>query len=209
MAALIMLALAALGVALVSRFGWEGLQEQLELLHPAVAILAMAVLPLFGFSVALVYVVAGAKFGFWLGGAVILGITAFHLTASHWIARSFLRDPLQRMLGRHQRHLPQFPASEGRSIAAMTALVPGPPYFARNYLLALTAIPLNVYFWVCLPIYVLRSYVTLSLGDLGRDISGEKLFALVGIYVLKLAVCGYLLMRLRRKLRGAALTRQE
>lgn len=204
---LVALALLALFVALVTRFGWGELKDQLAALDPALAILAMATLPLFGFSIAVVYVVAGLKFGFWLGGAVIAGITAVHLVASHWIARSLLRKPLQRVLARYQRHLPVFPASEEASVALMVALVPGPPYFARNYLLALTNIPLWRYFWICLPVYTLRSYLTLGLGDLGRDFDRQKLIILVAVYVVKLAICALLWARLRRRLQGVSPTR--
>lgn len=202
MLALITVAAIALAIALATSFGLTHLQEVLARLDPVVAIAAMALLPLVGFSVAVVYIAAGAKFGFWIGGLVIVGITAVHLIVSHWIGRSFLRAPLQRMLARHQHHLPNFPPSESRSIALMVSLVPGPPYFARNYLLALTSIPLSTYFWVCLPVYVVRSYVTLSLGDLSRDLSGPKLALLIAIYIVKLGICGYLLQRLRRRLQG-------
>jgi uncharacterized membrane protein YdjX (TVP38/TMEM64 family) len=195
------LVLIVLGVALLSQFGLSGLQDHLAQLDPKVAIVAMAVLPLFGFSIGVVYLVAGAKFGFWTGGLVIAGITVVHLVASHWIARSFLRRPLQRFFVRHQHHLPEFPSSEQPSVALMAALVPGPPYFVRNYLLALAEIPLRVYFWICLPVYVLRSYVTLALGDLSRAMSRDKLLILIGIYLVKLAICGYLLQRLRRRLK--------
>lgn len=202
MIALITLAAIALAVALATSFGLTHLQDELARLDPVIAIAAMALLPLLGFSVAVVYIVAGAKFGFWLGGLVILGITAVHLIIGHWIGRSFLRAPLQRLLVRHQHHLPKFPSSESRSIALMVSLVPGPPYFVRNYLLALTTIPLRVYFWVCLPVYVVRSYVTLSLGDLSRELSGQKLALLAAIYIVKLGICGYLLQRLRKRLQG-------
>lgn len=202
-------AVVALGLALGSQLGWSHLQEELTQLDPVLAILAMALLPLFGFSIAVVYVVAGAKFGFWMGGLIITGITAFHLVASHWIGRSFLRRSLERVLARHRHHLPGFPASENRSVALMAALIPGPPYFARNYLLALTNIPLRVYFWICLPVYVVRSYVTLSLGDLSLNLTGEKLAVLVGVYLIKLAICGYLLHRLRRRLRGRSITAES
>lgn len=207
MLALIVVALIALGIALVTRFGVAGLQDKLIALDPFVAIAAMALLPLVGFSVAVVYVVAGAKFGVWIGGAVIIGITAVHLIGSHLIARSMLRGPLERWMHRRNRHLPAFPASENRAVAVMAALMPGLPYFARNYALALTSIPLRVYFWVCLPLYVIRSYVTLALGDLSRDGSREKLLWLVAIYVVKLSICAYLLQRLRRRLKGFHPTR--
>jgi uncharacterized membrane protein YdjX (TVP38/TMEM64 family) len=81
----------------------------------------------------------------------------------------------------------------------MASLVPGIPYFARNYLLALSGVPLWTYFWICLPIYVARSYLTIFLGDLSSDPDGQKLFLIVAVYALKLGICAYLIRRLRQR----------
>jgi uncharacterized membrane protein YdjX (TVP38/TMEM64 family) len=120
-----------------------------------------------------------------------------------------LRGPLQRFLKRRNHSLPHAPEGEYASIAAMAALVPGLPYFSRNYLLALTDIPLRVYFWVCLPIYVVRSYMVILLGDIGMDVNRKTLAILIGVYVLKLSICGYLLWRIRRRMKQSALARQR
>ena len=157
----------------------------------------MAVLPIGGFSVGLVYLVAGIKFGPLLGGVAVAGATAVHLVASHWICQTVLREPLRRFLERRNHKLPHAPAGAHKSVAAMAALVPGLPYVARNYLLALTDIPLRVYFWVCLPIYVIRSYIVIMLGDIGADVNRKTLAILVGVYVLKLSICAILLWRIR------------
>lgn len=184
-----------------SRFGWSELQDMLLDFDKPTTIALMAVLPLGGFSIAAVYVIAGAKFGLWQGGLVILGITAFHLLATHALTRTFLRRPMERYLERHRRHLPDLPESENASVAVIVSLVPGLPYFARNYILALSDIPLRTYFWICLPIYVIRSYVTLSLGDLSGHLEAKRVGILVAVYLVKLSICALLLNRVRHRLK--------
>ena len=197
---------AALLVVLYSRseVDLEQISHRVAEFNTAIVLLLMGTLPVVGFSVGLVYLVAGIKFGPVLGGVAVAGVTAFHLLASHWICRTVLREPLQRFLKKRNHSLPHAPAGEHASVAAMAALVPGLPYFARNYLLALTDVPLRVYFWVCLPIYVIRSYIVILLGDIGLHVSGKTLAILVGVYVLKLSICGYLLWRIRRRMKKIA-----
>jgi uncharacterized membrane protein YdjX (TVP38/TMEM64 family) len=154
-----------------------------------------------GFSISLIYLVIGAVFGGPWGIVVVAGITAVHLLASHWIGHGFLRARLQRWLEKRKKHFPTLPPGEEVSVALMMALVPGPPYFARNYLLAVSDIPLRVYFWVCWPVYVARSCVALFLGDLAGEFSPERLLILGSIFALKVGICAYILHRLRKRIR--------
>jgi uncharacterized membrane protein YdjX (TVP38/TMEM64 family) len=203
---LLLAAVAALVIAGISSagFDWAALQDRIAGLNGALVFVLMATLPVTGFSVGVIYLVAGAKFGPLLGGVAVAGATVVHLLLTHWISRSFLRGPLLRLLARRNYQLPVIPAGENAAIAVMAALVPGVPYFARNYLLALSGVPLRTYFWICLPIYVARSYVTIFLGDLSGDPSRRGFVILVAVYAVKLGICAYLLARLRRryKLRG-------
>lgn len=185
-----------------THWSWTEIREGLLHLNPVVAIVLMAVLPIFGFSVAATYVLAGARFGLLGGGLVIAGATAVHLLGSHFVARTFVRDRLQRLLARHRHRIPSIPPGENATLAAMVALVPGLPYFVRNYALALSDVPLRVYFWVCLPIYVLRSYVTLALGDLGAELTLRKAATLGAVLAVKLAICTCLLFRLRARIKA-------
>lgn len=194
-------AVLAAAVWLWGDFEWRALVETLTGFNSAVVFALMATLPIGGFSIMVVYLVAGAKFGPILGGVAVAGATAVHLLASFWIARSVLRGPLQKFLERRGHRLPHVPEGENVSVAAMAVLLPGLPYFARNYLLALTDVPFRIYFWVCLPLYVARSYVTILIGDLGTEPDGRRLAILVGVYVLKLSVCAYLIWRIRRRIR--------
>jgi uncharacterized membrane protein YdjX (TVP38/TMEM64 family) len=171
----------------------------MEGVDPVLTLVLMAVLPLAGFSIGVVYVVAGLKFGLAGGGLAIACVTAVHLIGTHWIARSFLREPLRRFLARRNYRLPEAPKGAEKSLAAMVALVPGAPYFLRNYALGLSGIPLRRYFWVCLAIYTARSYVTLALGDLGAEPEWNGFLWLAGIFAIKLAVCAVLIRRIQLK----------
>lgn len=164
----------------------------------------MLTLPVGGFSVSVVWLVAGARFGPWWGGAVVAAVTAGHLLIMHAIGRHWLRRRLRAWLHRRGHELPSVPAGENVSISVMAVLAPGLPYFARNYLLALSDVPLRVYFWVCVPLYVARSYVTLFIGGLASAPSGKQLVILGVIYAVKLGVCAYLLWHIRRRIKRNA-----
>lgn len=194
------LMIVGLTIALFLEFGWWGeIMELMQAVDPVLALLLMAVLPLFGFSIGVVYVIAGVKFGLVGGGLAIVAVTAVHLLGTHWIARSFLEKKLRRFLKKKHHAMPHAPDGAEMSLAAMVALVPGPPYFLRNYTLALSGIPLRRYFWVCLVIYTIRSYVTLAVGNLGSDPSRQGVYWLAGIIALKLTICAFLIRRIARK----------
>jgi uncharacterized membrane protein YdjX (TVP38/TMEM64 family) len=180
-------------------FDWAGLQHQIEGLNPFLLIGLMATLPVAGFSIGIVYLIAGAKFGPLLGGVVVAGATATHLVLTHWISRSFLREPLERFIAKRKHHLPDIPPSEHGALSVMAALIPGLPYFIRNYLLALSGVPFRIYFWICLSIYVARSYVAIFLGDLSGDPSRRGFVILVAVYVVKLGICAWLIARMRKR----------
>lgn len=187
-----------LAVILFTDISLESLTAAIERLNPVAVVPAMAILPAFGFPIVVVYLVAGARFGPLLGGAVVALATASHLLLTYGITKTFLRRPLERFLEKRRLHFPAIPADEHALVAVIAVLVPGLPYVVRNYVLALAGVRLRVYFWVCLPIYVARSYVTILLGDLGSDPTGKKLLILGVFEVVKVSVCAYVIWRLRQ-----------
>ena len=168
-------------------------------LNPALLILLMALLPLVGFSISLVYLVAGAAFGGLAGFTVVTAVTAVHLLGSHWLGTTFLRAPITRFLKSRKVHVPEIPAGEERSLSLLAVLTPGPPYFLRNYVLALSGIPLRTYFWIAWPVYVLRSCIVIFLGDVGGEMNSRKVMILAGVFLLKVSICAYIVYRLRRR----------
>ncbi len=204
-AVLILLAGAAVAILFLRDFDWQRITTVVERQNPLAVLPLMAVLPVFGFPIVFVYLFAGARFGPLLGGVVVAGVTAVHLIGTYLITRTFLRAPLERFIERRHRHLPQVPADEAAAVAVVAALVPGLPYVVRNYALALTGIRFRVYFWICLPVYVARSYVTILLGDLSSDPSRRGLFIIIAIDVVKVLICAGVIWWLRqhhRKVHG-------
>lgn len=193
-------AVAIVGAGLVFRYTaltWAGVIEWIDALNPLAVLPLMALLPIVGFPISVVYLVAGARFGPIWGGVVVTGVTVVHLLGTYLVARSFVREPLRRFIARRHAHLPEIPEDEQAAICVIAALVPGLPYVVRNYLLALSGVRLRYYLWVCLPIYVARSYVTILMGNLGNDPTRTKIIVLIMIDMLKVAICALVIWRLR------------
>jgi uncharacterized membrane protein YdjX (TVP38/TMEM64 family) len=168
-----------------------------------VAVLLMAVLPLVGFPISVVYLAIGARFGPLVGLPILLGITAFHLGVTYWITGSFLRKPLDRLIARRGYHLPEFRPGEQVGAGLIAILIPGLPYIVRNYLIVLTDIPLLVIFGVCVPLYVARSYVTIMMGDFATNPTAPQLLLLAAVFVLELVICAYLIWHLHQRRQAA------
>src|SRR5690606_35335768 len=98
------------------------------------------------------------------------------------------------------------PKGSDRAVAAVIAITPGLPYFIRNYLLALSDIPLRVYMPVALAIYVARSGVAIFLGDFGTDPTRRGALILGLVFLLKLGIAAALLSYIRRKYKLARQT---
>ena len=193
------LMVAAVVLSLTGLVDWRDVRDGMQQLNPVLLLALMAILPLFGFPISVVYLTIGAVFGGPWGLLVVTGITFVHLVGSHWIGRSFLSGPLQRWLARRKRALPDLPKGENVAISLMTALVPGLPYVVRNYLLALSGIPLLTYLWICWPIYVARSGIIIFLGDFTGELELRRLLILGGIFLLKVSICALIVRHLRAK----------
>jgi len=205
-AAVVLGAGAIVAVLTLTSFDWAALVARIERLPSVPLIAAMALLPIFAFPILPVYLVAGARFGPWGGGVVITFATIVHLLGTYLIGHSVLRPHLQRLLARWHAPQPDIPRDEEAAVALIAALVPGVPYAARNYLFALLGLRLRIYFWIALPISVARSYVSILLGHLGTAPSRHRLFILLGVELLKAAICAFVLWRLRvhhRRVHGA------
>jgi uncharacterized membrane protein YdjX (TVP38/TMEM64 family) len=175
----------------------ESVTEWIQGLNPVAVLPMMALLPIIGFPISVVYLVAGARFGPVGGGIVVAAVTTVHLLGTYLIARSFLRAPLQRFIERRHAHLPQIPEDEQAAVCLIAALVPGLPYVVRNYLLALAGVKLRYYLGVCLPLYVARSYVSILLGNMSSDPTRTKIIVLIVLDVVKVLICALVIWRLR------------
>jgi uncharacterized membrane protein YdjX (TVP38/TMEM64 family) len=194
--AIVVVVIAAL---LLTHGWWDEVKFALERTHPAWFFALLCVLPLGGMSIALMYVVVGARFGGPTGIAIVAVATWVHLIGSHLIARSVLRRPVERMLRRRDLHLPELSRSEPVAVALLGALVPGIPYVARNYLMALSDVPFRIYAPICWLVYVVRSGVAIFLGDWAEDLTPTRIAILVAVFLLKFGACAGIVWHLYRK----------
>jgi uncharacterized membrane protein YdjX (TVP38/TMEM64 family) len=207
------LAALALGGAafwlITADFDWQAIPRAMDRLNAPTILLLSAVLPLAGLPISMVYLLIGVRFGPAVGLGIVAAMTALHLLGTHWIARSFLRRPLLLLIARHKHRVPEVPPGENVAVSLMAMLAPAIPYFVRNYVLALSGIPIRVYFWVALPIHVLRSYVALFLGGIGSSSSQHGLVFLAIFYSTKLTIFACVAWWLRRRHKRLAASRAK
>lgn len=173
-------------LAFASFYDLKGLHGRVSSLPGLLVFLLVAILPLVGAPVSVLYVLAGAKFGPGWGlawGAVAIAI---HLVASWWIAQSWLQRPVQALLRRAGYAQPSFPKDDAVAICLLVALVPGLSYTLKNYLLVLGGIPFRSFFFCCLPAHFFHAVLAILFGDFTGDMTPGKITFLV-VYGLVLA----------------------
>ena len=139
----------------------------------------LAVLPILGFPISLLQIVAGVKFGFWTGMSVTVGAITVHLIGAYLVGSGFLKGPVSRLLSRTRFRLPQLQGSEQSLLGFMVPLLPG-SYSAKNYLMVLGGVSLRTLLCVCLPVYAVRATSGIFLGD----ITGHLTPCLVALLVV-------------------------
>lgn len=155
---------------------------------------AFAILPLLGFPISILLVLAGIRFGLAGGmGVTALGMVIHHLAAFYLAHRGF-RQRLTRKLESMGHRIP----SVGRRPVLFTTLfaaVHGPPYTAKLYLLALTDIPFRIYFWAGAPVYILFAAIPVAAGSAVMRFDPTWLYGLITL----IAVLSLTALWLRQK----------
>ncbi len=206
---LVLLALGGIIWMVFSGMDWQSIPRAMNRLNSATILLLAATLPLAGFPISVVYLLIGARFGPLPGLGIVGVITALHLLGTHWITRSFLRRPFLLFMAGHRHRVPEVPPGENIPITLMAMLAPAVPYAVRNYVLALSGIPLRIYFVIALPIHVLHSYVVLFLGDFSSSRSRHGLILPGVFYATLLVIFAGLAWWLRRRHKRMSATRSK
>jgi len=197
--------LALLGgiIAVVVAAIWFREQLNLESLHAhanrlngTVVFIGLLLLPLVGFPVSMLHAVAGAKFGFGLGLVLVAVSIAFQLVASYAIVHLAPDFFARRFAWLHDR----LPPATHRSLALFTMLLPGAPYFAQNYVLAVVGVPLRILFVYGFPIHVARSIIGVIFGEWSDHMTPGRIAICVLYAVSVTVVCALAFRRLRAQL---------
>jgi uncharacterized membrane protein YdjX (TVP38/TMEM64 family) len=107
-----------------------------------------------------------------------------HNVAAYFITRGTFREPVRDFLKRSGYATPSIPAKHRIWFTAVIAAVPGPPYFTKLYLLALTDLPFRIYVGIGAPIYILLSFVPIGVGSAVTDFNMKWVYLLTAGVVL-------------------------
>jgi uncharacterized membrane protein YdjX (TVP38/TMEM64 family) len=163
------------------------------------AFIALLILPLIGFPLSVLALAAGLRFGLVPALLLMAPALAFHLVFSFFVARHWLKRPLLRWLSHYDFTLPRAPDGESFSVALLINFIPGPPYFAKNYLLAVAELPFRAYFFAGLIANLLNTSMGILAGDFFRHMNLQG-GAILTAYVLIISFfCHRLVRQLRRR----------
>src|SRR4051794_9704541 len=100
----------AISAGLFSTINLGEFQNWLEGCNGGLVFVLIAILPLFGFPVSLLQILAGARFGILMGFVVSTLAIVVHMFGMYWIGTSCMRRPIEWYLARQKHHLPQVPS---------------------------------------------------------------------------------------------------
>lgn len=142
------------------------------------------ILPLCGVPIRIMLILAGFRFGF--AGGMVLSVFGllWHNIASYYIARGSFRDTFRDFLKRSGYAVPPIQAKHRIWLTAVVAAIPGPPYFVKLYLLALTDLPLRIYAGIGAPIYIILSVVPVGIGGAVVEYEAKWAYLLVFAFVV-------------------------
>lgn len=140
------LALAGAALLVWQSGGYSALVDRLRHdVSPALFLVFMGVLPAAGFPISPFLILAGLKFGFLTGTGITAVTTLLHLSCAMVVARVLPPRSVRRWLERRKRHLPDLSQRGRYGPVWLFVVVPGLPYSLKNYLLALSDLPLPAY----------------------------------------------------------------
>lgn len=156
--------------------------------------LAMAILPLAGFPISALFIVASIRFGVAWGIPFSLAAVAVNMVLAYWVSKKALRGWIERMLLRWNYSIPVIkPENATKWIVAIRFC--GAPLMVQNYILGLARAP----FWPYL-VYSVISQIFFVVGFVvfGKSfVSGKMGTALMGLAVLIIALMVFALLRKR------------
>ncbi len=154
---------------------------------------AIVLLPLAGFPVSVLHVIAGMRWGPRWGIALVAISILLQLLASYALV-SLFRKPFERQFARLRARLP---AAAHGPMTLFTLLLPGVPYFAKNYVLPIAGVPLWTYLAWAFPIHVLRSSIAVVFGHESDQLTPTRIAGFVAYAVVVTLSFAWAFRRLR------------
>jgi uncharacterized membrane protein YdjX (TVP38/TMEM64 family) len=192
----VVVTVAVLLILLNKEVSLEEVRAEAEKLPGWLCFLLLTVLPLVGCPVNVLHVAAGLRFGLWLGLPLVWLSIFIQLIASyalvHWRREFFAR---------HLKWIrKRIPAGSHVAVTVFTMLIPGAPYFAQNYALALIGVPFRIYLGICLPLHAARSSIAVMIGGESHNLTTGKVLLILAYGAAILGASWWALRRLQAKL---------
>lgn len=194
------------GAACLFAFGVDfgTVRDRIESLNGWLFFVLLSILPIFGFPVSVLQILAGVKFGFWAGVGLTSVAIGCHLLGVHWLGSSVLRRPVARWLSKTRYQLPDIPAGQGRTIAFLMPFLPG-SYTVKNYLMVLGGISLPTLLWVCAPVYAVRASSGIFLGGATAHLTPAVITILVVAKIVAIGLTAWVIKRYGAQLKMSAI----
>jgi uncharacterized membrane protein YdjX (TVP38/TMEM64 family) len=194
------LILGALSLVIYSRIDMEQVHREAARLNGGVVFGVLLVLPLLGFPVTPLHVAAGIRFGATTGLLLVSLSILLQVAASFFIVRFWRRRfERARWVKRIRERIPE---GAHASVCIFTVLLPGVPYAAVNYTLALIGVPLRILLFCAWPLHTLRSTVTVIFGDQSDRLTAARLAVLLVYALLIVGASWWTYRRLHSQLEG-------
>lgn len=188
--------------ALWGRIDVADLHERARQLPGIVVIAAITLLPLVGFPVSWLHLVAGVRFGF-EGGMLVVAITSVLHHLLGWALTRLLPAHFFRRLEPWRLRLR---GAGHRDATLLCCLMPGMPYTVQLYLMPVIGVPFSLMFGLSAALHTGRAIVTILLGDMSDNLTPAKLAALAAYYCALFAATVLAFRGLRRSMVRKATT---
>lgn len=131
----------------------------------------------------ILYITAGSLYGIWPSLLWIAPALAFNALLVHWIAGSWLRPRLERLVAKRDLQIPRLVTRSDQILfITLIRITPGVPYFVQNWVLALSGVDLAPFVAISVAIQMLFAAGFVILGRSAFE--GEAGLAIAAIALL-------------------------
>jgi uncharacterized membrane protein YdjX (TVP38/TMEM64 family) len=179
-----------------SRLDLADLHARAKALPGPAVVAAITFLPLIGFPVSWLHLIAGVRFDF-LGGMLVVAVTS---VLHHVLGWALVRVLPSRFFSRLEPWREKLRGAGHRDATLLCCLLPGMPYTVQLYLMPVIGVPFHLMFGLSAALHTARAIVTILFGDLSDDLTPPRVAALVAYYIVLFTVSALALRGLRRSL---------
>lgn len=179
-----------------SRLDIADLHARAKALSGVGVIAAITFLPLVGFPVSWLHLIAGVRFDF-LGGMLVVGVTS---VLHHVLGWALVRLLPARFFTRLAPWREKLRGAGHRDATLLCCLLPGMPYTVQLYLMPVIGVPFHLMFGLSAILHTARAVVTILFGDISDDLTPPRIAALAAYYAILFTVSALALRGLRRSL---------